>query len=382
MVVMSKARTMLDSVALAGALAGIFAFASVASGCDTRDPATPAPPVDAGTTPVAPSLPGPSASPLELGRELYGRYCGFCHGAQGQGYAADSSPAIGNEEFLAIASDEFLRSAITRGRPGTVMSAWGKDKGGPLDASSVDALVLAIRAWQKRPYASVDALAVTGDAARGVAPYETHCKGCHGAEGAGGPLVSLSNPEFLATASDGFLATTLERGRPLTPMGIFTSVLDAQGRADVVALVRSWQKPIDTAVVPLPPAPGALGSVVLNPGGPEPNFDPAADFVPADLVKAELDRGATMVIADARAPSDYVAMHVRGAVSVPFYQVASYAPEVPKERFVVTYCACPHAISGQARDAFRALGYRSSVLDEGVLVWRDRGYPVRGGASP
>jgi rhodanese-related sulfurtransferase len=37
----------------------------------------------------------------------------------------------------------------------------------------------------------------------------------------------------------------------------------------------------------------------------------------------------------------------------------------------------------KARDALRALGYKKvAVLDEGINVWRDRGYPVRGGAKP
>ena len=125
-----------------------------------------------------------------------------------------------------------------------------------------------------------------------------------------------------------------------------------------------------------------MGQAEINPGGPEPSFDPALDFIPADLVKAEIDRGATMVIADARAPSDYIRTHISGAIDVPFYQVEPYVAQIPKERFVVTYCACPHAESGRSRDEFRRLGYRSSGIDEGVNVWRDKGYPVKGGNKP
>jgi len=76
-------------------------------------------------------------------------------------------------------------------------------------------------------------------------------------------------------------------------------------------------------------------------------------------------------------------MHVAGAISVPFYTVNDYAAQIPKDRWILTYCACPHAASVKARDALRALGYKNvAVLDEGINVWRDKGYPVRGGSKP
>jgi rhodanese-related sulfurtransferase len=76
-------------------------------------------------------------------------------------------------------------------------------------------------------------------------------------------------------------------------------------------------------------------------------------------------------------------MHIAGAISVPFYEVNEYAKQLPKDRYILTYCGCPHAESGKARDALRALGYpRAAVMDEGLFAWRDRGYPVRGGAKP
>ena len=35
------------------------------------------------------------------------------------------------------------------------------------------------------------------------------------------------------------------------------------------------------------------------------------------------------------------------------------------------------------REAFRKLGYKKvAVLDEGILAWRDRGYPTHAGAKP
>lgn len=91
----------------------------------------------------------------------------------------------------------------------------------------------------------------------------------------------------------------------------------------------------------------------------------------------------SFVLADARAASDYSGGHIAGAISVPFYKVEPYLPEIPKERFVITYCACPHAESGVAAANFRAKGYsRVAVLDEGFEVWRSRGYPIRSGGTP
>jgi cytochrome c oxidase cbb3-type subunit 3/ubiquinol-cytochrome c reductase cytochrome c subunit len=137
----------------------------------------------------------------------------------------------------------------------------------------------------------------------------------------------------------------------------------------------------DTAETP--PRPGKLAGVVTNPGGPDTTLDATTGFVPADQVKAEIDRGAALVLLDARAPSDYVASHIRGAVDVPFYEVEAYMPELPRDRFIVTYCGCPHAASGKARDVLKQNGYpRVAVLDEGFYVWRDRGYPVKSGAGP
>src|SRR6516162_4936587 len=63
------------------------------------------------------------------GEEIYRRMCAVCHGADGQGYAADRAPRLNGREFLASVSDDALRTAIASGRSGTTMSAWGKVQG-------------------------------------------------------------------------------------------------------------------------------------------------------------------------------------------------------------------------------------------------------------
>lgn len=346
---------------------------------------------DAGATKATPVMtiadaaPPPPVDPVvlaERGKTLYGKYCDFCHGKAGQGYAADEAPQLANEQFLSLASDAFLANAIEKGRPGTTMSAWSVRGGGPLQDADVKALVAYVRLWQKRPVEDVSARVVEGVAARGAPIYASKCASCHGTNGHDGKYIALGNAEFLAHASDGYIATSIERGRPGTPMVAFAGKIPAKGIADLTALIRSWQKPTEE-LTHFPPKPGALINAVINPKGQQPDFDEKADFIPVDVVKRELDKNTTMIFADARAPSDYVRAHIAGAVSVPFYQVNDYATQIPKDRWILTYCACPHAASVKARDAFRALGYKKvAVLDEGILVWRDRGYPIRGGHKP
>ena len=363
--------------------------ASADAGSDAADAAPSAtllPPKDrAGRTPSSTSGVDAAVDPvaqLARGKLLYGRYCNFCHGEVGAGYAADQAPALASDDLLTLASDDFLRDAIVKGRPGTTMSAWSVARGGPLGYDDAAAIVAHLRTWQKRPSVSTEARKVSGNAERGAPLFATHCASCHGAKGRDGKYGALSNPELLASASDAFLATTIEHGRAGTPMAPFATKLTTEQIDDVVALLRSWQRPPDE-MADLPPKPGSLTNVVLNPRGPQPKFEAKADFIKVATVKAEVDRHASMVIVDARPPSDYARMHIAGAISVPFYQVEAFSKEIPKDRFVLTYCACPHAESVKVRDALRALGYpRAAVIDEGILAWRDRGFPVRGGPRP
>jgi cytochrome c oxidase cbb3-type subunit 3/ubiquinol-cytochrome c reductase cytochrome c subunit len=44
---------------------------------------------------------------------------------------------------------------------------------------------------------------------------------------------------------------------------------------------------------------------------------------------------------------------------------------------VISYCACPHHVSGIVVDELRKRGYlHSAVLDEGIFVWQQQGNPV------
>jgi cytochrome c oxidase cbb3-type subunit 3/ubiquinol-cytochrome c reductase cytochrome c subunit len=169
-------------------------------------------------------------------------------------------------------------------------------------------------------------------------------------------------------------------------MPAFEAKLGKSGVDDLVALLRSWQAssppPNERPPSHIPPLP--LGPVPLNPSGPEPvGFRAVAAPTPADVIKGQLDRGAKMALLDARAPSDYVRDHIAGAVSVPFYDPAPYFSALPRDAWLVCYCSCPHAESGQLASKLIARGFKKvTVLDEGLGVWRARNYPTRGGIAP
>lgn len=318
---------------------------------------------------------------VQRGHDLYDRMCAVCHGENGEGYIADRAPALGHPDFLAAATDDFLLRALERGRPGTTMSAWGRSKGGPLTVSDERAIVAFMRTWQKGPAAVLDERPLVGNAGAGSAIYAQQCLVCHGEKGVDGWFEEIGNPELIAAASNGFLRYATNHGRSNTAMSAYAKMLGDQGVDDVIAALRTWAPPVvDTG----PPPPPSIGPVVLNPNGPEPaGFKTFPGYTTADVIKAQLDQGARLGFLDARAPSDYSIEHITGAVSVPFYDPDPFIPQLPKDAWLVCYCACPHAESGTLAEKLLGSGFtKVAVLDEGFFVWKSKGYPTRSGSSP
>jgi len=77
----------------------------------------------AGATP--PPRVATSAGDPSRGREAYATYCASCHGAQGEGGPKGS--AITNDSFLALVSDQGLRTVIIAGRPELGAPDWRGD---------------------------------------------------------------------------------------------------------------------------------------------------------------------------------------------------------------------------------------------------------------
>jgi cytochrome c oxidase cbb3-type subunit 3 len=326
-------------------------------------------------------------TPVETeGARLYGRMCSVCHGENGEGYRADQAPALGHPNFLASADDYFLRTAIADGRTGTTMSAWSVNHGGPLSRGDIDAVVAFLRTLHRVQRAKLNDHPVTGNAANGAQIYARDCARCHGERGVGGPNVGIGNPALLSGATNGFLRYAIQGGRSPTAMPAFAGSLGDHGVEDVISHLRSLQAAAapPPPPAPEPPAPIPLGPVPLNAKGPEPvGFKTAPATTPADVVHKELERGARLALLDARAPSDYRNEHIAGAVSVPFYDPSPYFDKLPKNAWLVCYCACPHAESGQLAQRLIAGGFtKVTILDEGLGVWKARNYGTHTGADP
>ncbi|HZR82508.1 MAG TPA: c-type cytochrome [Candidatus Binatia bacterium] len=188
------------------------------------------------------------------GATLWGTFCAACHGPSGEGMrypGAPAFPAVGNPDFLAIASDRFLRETITHGRPGRRMPAWGEGEGG-LRAGEIDAVIGHVRSLgggvvgpeEEEPLRWAD-----GDPSDGARLYAQACASCHGERGEGKEGPALANPRLLAAASDTYLVETIRRGRRGTSMAAFASASPAHRTlsddeiVSIVTYLRSWEKP-------------------------------------------------------------------------------------------------------------------------------------------
>jgi len=96
------------------------------------------------------------------------------------------------------------------------------------------------------PAPASPALALRGDAARGLSLYLRNCEGCHRMSGRGGIAPEIGNPVFQTAASDDLILRTIRYGRVGTPMPAFQRaegpVLSDQDLADVLAYLRSLRE--------------------------------------------------------------------------------------------------------------------------------------------
>lgn len=195
-------------------------------------------------------LPGFSVAAPD-GANLYQQNCAVCHGVDGNGGVGIP---LYLPDFLAVASDEYLRSTIRVGRPGRIMPSFSG-----LSDAQVDAIVAYIRAWPKQPAPVYSKASLQGNAKRGKTLFDSHCAACHGDHGQGGvgtgvtfsrpreapvEAPALNNPGFQKSVSDGMLKATLLRGREGTPMpSIKTLGLQERDADDLVTYLRTLRNP-------------------------------------------------------------------------------------------------------------------------------------------
>tara|TARA_R110002073_G_scaffold125199_1_gene269707 strand:- start:6545 stop:8629 length:2085 start_codon:yes stop_codon:yes gene_type:complete len=316
---------------------------------------------------------------------LYQKYCSLCHGVDREGYVADNAPSLRSNSLLATSKGtNFMRYTIKYGRGESAMAGYYKELGGPLTFLEIELLLK----WLEEEAGIEKSIAlsrepVSGDIELGKKVYQTNCAVCHGNEGEGISAPALGNPMLLATATDEFLKYAIKEGRDGTPMLAFKDSLSTEEIDGVTAFLRSrasgWNVPnLDSITEPKP------ADFILNPNGKVPDFKlREGRFVSAKQVNKALQDSARIVILDARSKVAWRQLHIPGSLPVPYYDdPAEFTKHVPNDpnTWIVVYCACPHAASGRVVDKFNKLGYmNTAILDEGVLIWAQLGYPVSHG---
>jgi len=317
------------------------------------------------------------------GAALYDQYCALCHGDEGQGYAADNATRLNGQGFLRTASDDLIAMAIARGRSHTAMAGYSQQFGGPLTDAQIDTLVEYVRHWQTEPSIELPEAPAEGDPERGAVLFGEHCGDCHGRLGQGTEQAqSLNRWTFLAHASDAYLRHAIEHGREGTPMPAFEERLEPQQIDDMIAFLRRFEEEQD--VVPEHLRPPSLEDieVVRHEDGPTPAFELREErFVSAAQVRDAVEAESRLILLDARPTSDWLIERLPGAVPVPYYDIEPILERLPRDgTWIVAYCGCPHAASGQVIDRLREAGIENTaVLDEGVYHWIDEGYPTEEG---
>lgn len=321
---------------------------------------------------------------LDHAANIYSKYCSLCHGDNREGYAADNAPSLRSKSLLGSSrNNNFMRYTIQFGRSNTAMAGYLSTQGGPLEYIDIEILLK----WLYEKAEVDEAIEISrepvyGDIAKGASIYSESCASCHGEKGEGVTAPALGNPMLLATATDHFLRYAIAEGRDGTPMIAFKDSLSDDELNDVTAFLRSrasgWDVPEpSTVTVPSPE------EYVINPDNENPVFDLRDNtFVSAEQVNQALKENKRMVILDARSEVAWRQMHIPGAIPVPYYEEPeNFVNDIPNDDTqIVIYCACPHAASLRVMNTLKRSGYKNlSIIDEGILVWAQMGFPVRNG---
>ncbi|MDW3192934.1 MAG: c-type cytochrome [Cytophagales bacterium] len=322
---------------------------------------------------------------LQHASGLYDKYCSLCHGSDREGYAADHAPSLRSKSLLASSKEtNFMRYTMQYGRANTAMAGYLNTQGGPMEYIEIELLLEWLyQVSEVDESVEIPRDPVLGDVALGAELYSKNCSVCHGANGEGISAPALGNPMLLATATDHFLRYAIAQGRDGTPMIGFKDSLNAKEIDGLTAFLRSrasgWDIPeSDTVSVPSPE------EYVLNPDAEDPVFElKDGKYVAAEQVNRAYQDSLRMIILDARSEVAWRQTHIPGAIPVPYYEdPENFIDDIPNDGTqIVIYCACPHAASNRVRNTLKRNGFENAVIiDEGILVWAQMGYPVRNGS--
>ena len=149
------------------------------------------------------------------GKAGFAYMCSACHGKHGEGKGYENFktgiPAIGNQDFLRVASRDYIRFTIEKGRSLRQMGSWSERISG-LKPSELDGITQHLKQQGKSP-GSRDLSGKRGNSSRGGELFDLYCKTCHGIEGKGGVAVALNQEGLLNRADDQFILATMLNGR-------------------------------------------------------------------------------------------------------------------------------------------------------------------------
>ncbi len=316
---------------------------------------------------------------------MYKKYCALCHGENREGYAADHAPSLRSHSLLATSEyTNFMRYTIQFGRSGTAMGGYISRQGGPLEFIEIELLLkwLYEKSGVEEPI-KLSREPVVGDVQLGAEIYKSTCARCHGENGEGITAPALGNSMLLATATDHFLRYAIAEGRDNTPMKAFKDSLNNKEIDAVTAFLRSrasgWDVPPKTTIASIPPP----EDYILNPNSRVPTFTlKEGKYLPAKQLIKALEDSLRLVMLDARSEVAWRQMHIPGSIPVPYYEEPeNFVTNIPNDStWIVVYCACPHRASDKVVSTLRKNGFKNTaILDEGILVWGELGYPVEHG---
>ncbi|QGG48727.1 c-type cytochrome [Heliorestis convoluta] len=179
------------------------------------------------------------------GSQIYKTYCYECHGVEGRGIDGLRTATLNNEGFLEVADDDYWEKTIRLGRVVHEMPGFGPEV---ITDRQLTYLVDYIRSWAPnvQPIEFSDEV-IAGDPVKGKEYYGMLCAACHGPHGEGLLGPSLTDPAFLASASDNFILQSTIKGRPDTTMPGYP---DSQDLRNVVAFLRTFEVELEDGELP------------------------------------------------------------------------------------------------------------------------------------
>lgn len=193
--------------------------------------------------------------PME-GEAGYSYLCSACHGKNGEGKDyreyLTGIPAIGNRDFLRVASEEFIRFTLEKGRSLRQMGSWTEFISG-MHSNELDEIAKHLKRRVDRNATQILSV-LPGRSELGKETYDRFCVACHGQEGKGGVAVALHQQGFLSRADERFILKTLILGRGNSAMPAWTHLEDKE-LAGLVTLLRSWtESPSSSGQITFPEA--------------------------------------------------------------------------------------------------------------------------------